>query len=184
MYDISVFAERLIAERKKKKLTQSELAEKAKISAQTVSYYEKGTKRPTLENAIAIANALCVSIEYLCGGEVGASPASAPIATVADLVNRIFEMLPFNCYIIPETYEEEIQVDGDDYPEWVKETIEAISIRFSERDQPKLVEFFKKRKRILDLLNDNVLDRTFYDSWVDGEMQKLSKISIPIGLPF
>ena len=88
MYDISVFAERLIAERKKKKLTQSELAEKAKISAQTVSYYEKGTKRPTLENAIAIANALCVSIEYLCGGEVGASPASAPIATVADLVNR------------------------------------------------------------------------------------------------
>ena len=31
MYDISVFAERLIAERKKKKLTQSELAEKAKM---------------------------------------------------------------------------------------------------------------------------------------------------------
>ncbi len=41
MYDISIFAERLIAERKKKKLTQSDLAEKAKISAQTVSYYEK-----------------------------------------------------------------------------------------------------------------------------------------------
>ncbi len=184
MYDISNFGERLLAERKKRKLTQGKLAEKAKIAAQTVSYYEKGTKLPTLENAIAIANALGVSIEYLCGGEAGTTSASTPITTVADLVNRIFEMSAFDCKIIPETYEEEIQVDGDDYPEWGKETFEAISIRFSERDQPKLVEFFKKRKRILDLLNDNVLDRTFYDSWVDGEMQKLSKIPISTGLPF
>lgn len=181
MYDISVFAERLITERKRKKLTQSELAEKAKISAQTVSYYEKGTKRPTLENAIAIADVLGVSIEYLCGNE--AKPVSAPITTVADLAERILEVSEYGSDIIMDEFEEEVQKPGDDYPEWEVESYKAFSIQFYAKWQPELVKFFANRERMRELLNDHVLNEAIFNSWINGEMQELKKIRAEI-LPF
>ena len=178
MYDISVFAERLVAERKKKKLTQSELAEKAKISAQTVSYYEKGTKRPTLENAIAIADVLGVSIEYLCGNE--AKPISAPITTVADLAERILEVSEYGSDIIMDEFEEEVQTPDDD---WDVETFKAFSIQFYAKWQPELVKFFANRERMRELLNDHVLNEAIFNSWINGEMQELKKIRAEV-LPF
>jgi transcriptional regulator with XRE-family HTH domain len=181
MYDISIFAERLIAERKKKKLTQSDLAEKAKISAQTVSYYEKGTKRPTLENAITIADALGVSIEYLCGNE--AKPVSTPISTVADLAQRILEVSKYGGDIIMDEFEEEMQKPGDDYPEWEVESYKAFSIQFYAKWQPELVKFFANRERMRELLNDHVFSEAIYNSWVNGEMQELKKIRAD-SLPF
>lgn len=180
MYDISVFAERLIAERKKKKLTQSELAEKAKISAQTVSYYEKGTKRPTLENAIAIANALDISIEYLCGQDV--SKPEGLILTVADLTNAIIELQNFHGKITTETYTETVSewVKGDDYYDRYEETHEEkrtkVCLSFPDSHQLEMVKFFENRKKMLGLLNDYTLDEAIYNSWLAGEMQKLKKI--------
>ena len=180
MYDISVFAERLIAERKKKKLTQSELAEKAKISAQTVSYYEKGTKRPTLENAIAIANALDISIEYLCGQD--ASKPEGLILTVAELANAIIELQNFCGKITTETYTETVSelVNGADYYDVHEETYEEkrtkVCLSFSDNHQLAMVKFFENRKKMLGLLHDCTLDETIYNSWLTGEMQKLKKI--------
>lgn len=174
MYDISVFAERLIAERKKKKLTQSELAEKAKISAQTVSYYEKSTKRPTLENAIAIANALDVSIEYLCGQD--ASKPGEAISTVADLVWRIIELSQYYGAIEVDAFTEEVPIGFSDDAQWQTVDRKAVSISFRDVEQPEMVRFFENRKTMLGLLHNRTLDETIYNSWLNGETQKLEKI--------
>jgi len=50
------------------KMSQKELAEKVNVTPTTISSYEKQTKFPTLENAVAIANTLNTSIDTLCGG--------------------------------------------------------------------------------------------------------------------
>lgn len=65
------FAKRLKEARQKKGWSQSELAKAAKTTATTVSKYEAGneTSKPSLELAATFAQALEVSLDWLCGIE-------------------------------------------------------------------------------------------------------------------
>lgn len=64
----SVFSERIRQERRKQGLTIEQLAERAYISPDTLtSYLRKSATTPSLPNAMAIADALHVSLDYLCG---------------------------------------------------------------------------------------------------------------------
>ena len=72
MGDLSIFAERLKEARIQRDMKQNELAKAIGVSAQTISMYEKSEKdgkgkNPTLENALAIAEKLNVSLDWLCG---------------------------------------------------------------------------------------------------------------------
>lgn len=71
------FAQRLKEARTSQNLTQAELAKKAGVTAATVSAYESanGTKgkNPSLENAEKLANALGVSLDWLCARSVNNS---------------------------------------------------------------------------------------------------------------
>lgn len=53
--------------RQKNKYTQSEIAEKLKISQRAVAYYEKGDRLPDFEMLIKIAKIFDVSTDYLLG---------------------------------------------------------------------------------------------------------------------
>ena len=55
-----IFAERLNSLRARKKLTQSEVAEKANVSVSYVSMLERGQRSPPLETIEALAKALGV----------------------------------------------------------------------------------------------------------------------------
>lgn len=61
------FGNRLFEERKRKGLTQMQLAEKLNTAQSAISSWEKGTAFPNLEIAIEIASLLGVSLDYLCG---------------------------------------------------------------------------------------------------------------------
>ena len=61
------FEERLLAIRKEKKMSQSELAKKVGIHANVLGRYERGEARPFVEMAAKLANALEVSLDYLVG---------------------------------------------------------------------------------------------------------------------
>ena len=67
----TLFAKRLKDARIKAGLTQGELSKKAGMTAASVSAYESsdGTKgkNPSLENAKSLAEALGVSLDWLCG---------------------------------------------------------------------------------------------------------------------
>ena len=73
MSNIVEFAKRMKAQREKHGLTQAQLGEKVGLSTQTISAYEKNVsgrgKTPTLDKAIAIADALGVSLDFLCGAD-------------------------------------------------------------------------------------------------------------------
>ena len=69
---LTIFAQRMKQAREKKNLKQNELAKAVGVTPTTISSYEKSDdegngKKPTLENAQAIAEKLEVSLDWLCG---------------------------------------------------------------------------------------------------------------------
>ena len=61
------FRERLKVLRESKGLLQKDFADKANIPQGEVSHYEQGTRTPTLNKLVKLADALDVSIDYLLG---------------------------------------------------------------------------------------------------------------------
>jgi len=60
-----VFLKKLAALRKKSGLTQESLAEKARLSQQTISKYERGLLEPDIDTLIFFADYFNVSVDYL-----------------------------------------------------------------------------------------------------------------------
>ena len=70
----SLIGNRIKAARKAKGLSQSELSELIDKSVGYMSYIETGSKKPSLETLIQIANALDVTIDELLSDNLVASP--------------------------------------------------------------------------------------------------------------
>jgi transcriptional regulator with XRE-family HTH domain len=62
-----LFGERLTAVRKKKKVSQDELAKTIGAHAPVIGRYERNEVKPSIEVATKIAEALGVSLDYLVG---------------------------------------------------------------------------------------------------------------------
>ena len=161
-------------------MTQENLAALVDLSSTHISVIERGMKTVRLDTFVAIANALDISIEYLCGQD--ASKPEGLILTVADLANAIIELQNFCGKITTETYTETVSelVNGADYYDVHEETYEEkrtkVCLSFSDNHQLAMVKFFENRKKMLGLLHDCTLDETIYNSWLTGEMQKLKNI--------
>lgn len=75
-----VFAQNLKRAREKADLTKKALSEESGVSIVSLVDYESGSKSPNLKSVCAIANALNVSIDWLCGfqytedGPTGSGP--------------------------------------------------------------------------------------------------------------
>lgn len=63
----NIFAERLRTARELRKLSQSELAEKAGLQPSAVSHFETGRRSPSFQNLKALSDALKVTTDYLIG---------------------------------------------------------------------------------------------------------------------
>lgn len=61
------FQHRLRKAREMREMSQSQLAEKAKIPASSVSHFEAGARKPSFDNLKRIATALDVTTDYLLG---------------------------------------------------------------------------------------------------------------------
>ncbi len=62
-----LFGERLGSTRKRKKISQDELAKTIGVHAPVIGRYERDEVKPSIETATKIANALNVSLDYLTG---------------------------------------------------------------------------------------------------------------------
>ena len=62
-----IFPDRLRAARERRELSQSELAERARLQASAVSHFETAGRKPSFENLKKLADALNVSTDYLLG---------------------------------------------------------------------------------------------------------------------
>lgn len=64
---MSNFSNRLKAIRKEQKLRQQDVATAAGLTVRGYQYFESGNQEPTISSAIALADALNVSLDYLAG---------------------------------------------------------------------------------------------------------------------
>jgi transcriptional regulator with XRE-family HTH domain len=62
-----LFGDRLSELRKKKKLSQENLAKKIGVHAPVIGRYERSEVKPSIEMAVKIAEALEVSLDYMVG---------------------------------------------------------------------------------------------------------------------
>ena len=79
------FRDMLVKARKEKGYNQEELAERIGVSRQAVSKWETGDAQPALAQLIALADALDISLDVLCGrAESTTTSDSAAIASAMD----------------------------------------------------------------------------------------------------
>lgn len=91
---MKVFSQRLIALRKEREMTQSDLAKVVNKTRSTVSGYETEGKEPDYEMLCTLARFFSVSVDYLLGVED--SPNHSDVVFVNDSVNfkKHYEALP------------------------------------------------------------------------------------------
>jgi len=65
--ELMLFGERLLLVRKKRKVSQDDLAKKLGVHAPVIGRYERGEVKPSIETAARMAEALGVSLDYLTG---------------------------------------------------------------------------------------------------------------------
>lgn len=66
---MNLIGQRIKALRKNNKLTQEELGKMLNVTKVSVCCYEKGTRTPSLETLIDLANIFRVSLDYLVGND-------------------------------------------------------------------------------------------------------------------
>jgi len=65
--DPMLFDQRLLQERKRRKMSQEDLAKKLDVHAPIIGRYERGEVKPSIEVAAKLAQALGCSLDYLTG---------------------------------------------------------------------------------------------------------------------
>ena len=84
---------RLYARRKKMGMTQDMLAEKAAVTAQTISYAELGKKAMRADTIMGVCNALEISADYLLFGDTPPADFSALNQKISQLSPEQYQCL-------------------------------------------------------------------------------------------
>lgn len=82
------FPDRLRAARELRKLSQSELAERAGFQPSAVSHFETGRRSPSFDNLKRLADALDVTTDYLLGRVD--QPKGSPRRAAGPVVDKLF----------------------------------------------------------------------------------------------
>lgn len=172
MGDLTIFAQRMKQSRERLGLKQKDLAERVSVTPQTISAYEKADvggkgKNPTLENAVEIAKALNVSLDWLCGME-NRQPEIGRERTLGDFARMIVEMLTWGT-IYFTNIEEEVVVDVD-----LTIPTKNPAIVLQQGEMRKFLEDFRKMRS---LLIGETIDQSLYDRWLQDRIAALDHIS-------
>ena len=190
------FCTRLRECRLKMQMTQKELATKAGIATGTLSAYETGAKKPSVSVAAQLADALEVSLDWLCGRE------STQNDTFPKTYGELFRMLirlhenssprvmlnseeiEFDEYIQkyhPKMPEEDQMFLVDDYTSRDQEGEEYfynVSLAIIIIRDDILASFFKGWNNIENLHNEKIIDDEMYQLWIDKRINTEGKIPI------
>ena len=106
------FGENLIRERKARGMSQEELAAQVQVSRQAISKWENGDAMPDLPKLLAVADALQISLDELCG-RAGCDAAAVDLKAAALPGQKYHVMVA-----IPSLKDDEVYAPG--YPEGSK----------------------------------------------------------------
>lgn len=155
-----MFEHRLLEARKKKGLTQKQVAEAAQIHVASYSAYENNHKMPPVDILLRIANALDVSLDWLCKNEKDL-PTVNNYGDIARSIVSVMQKMGEKCRIEP--YE---NTRGDRYAKimlW----------------DDVVYSFIEKVDKFSDMLNGSDDEREIYSAWLEKKLAELDKTPIP-----
>lgn len=186
--DNNLFSERLKEARLNAKLKQTELAKLSGVTAATISAYERADdgkgKNPSLENAVKLAQALSVSLDWLCGLAVSREQVQISdflkmlvkldkggISLALDKVDLwqgdYRKLLPRAADIYTEEDYLEMQSICDDLQE--KYGFPNISVTFNHRI---ITDFLTEWTKLRDLYKGKTIGEELYDLWLNQQYKK------------
>lgn len=188
--NINTFSERLRETRRGKDLTQAQLAKLSGVTAATISAYESTDSKkgcnPSLENAAKLAEALSVSLDWLCGSVVNKDKVdtvdflktlvklneychiSVDVVNIEDI--DIMERF-INAYNL---FSEDEHWDNQNYCESNNIPI-AWDIPLIGFDNYYIRKFLTEWQKIKSLYNSNTIDESLYNLWLDKQFSDIEQ---------
>lgn len=129
---LTVFAQRMKQAREAKSLKQNELAKAVGVTPTTISAYEKSDdegngKKPTLENAQAIAEKLEVSLDWLCGMSDNVSTSYTDF-TAKEYFKSLITVLMETSSVFDDTLQNGIVLQNPDILRFAKKISDLINV--------------------------------------------------------
>lgn len=193
--DNTIFAKRLKEARTAAGLTQGELSKAAGVTAATISAYESadGTKgkNPSLDNALKLAQALHISLDWLCGSVV-----TNEKFQITDYLKMFVKLSEFcgiavddvdfavadNKTIFPNINELVFEDEEDwnyysqmqDYAEYEHRCFTYyIPVVYFKNNY--INSFFAEWQKMYRLLKSGTIDKNLYDLWLNQQYQKIDE---------
>lgn len=164
--ELNIFSERLKEFRNYKKMTQKDFADKIGITAAALSAYENSGKNPSIAVVKRISKVFGVSIDWLCGLSEQMTLNTEP-ETLADIALKIIELLDSPYFFRLGRFK-----DLDRNPQTFY--LDFPHIR-------ELEEFFRNYQTLQNLSCNAEEKHRIINTWLDGAIEKLKKISNPWG---
>lgn len=189
MTHMEIFATRLQERRKALNLSQKALGDKIGVTPQTISAYEKSGsgekgKMPTLDKAIALAEKLEVSLDYLCG--IDAPKEDREMGSLRGIAECLIEIARYvRCYggvkTRKLTEDEYLAVNCGLPDEYATETT---SMAVFTMDNPALAHFFETKNKLMGLYQDGVIDESLYGEILKGQLANLAATKVTRKTPW
>ena len=129
---LTIFAQRMKQAREEKGFKQKELAKAVGVTPTTISAYEKSDdegngKKPTLENAQAIAQVLNVSLDWMCGISDN-DPTSYTDFTANEYLKSLITVLIETSSVFDDTLQNGIILNNPDILQFSKKINDLIKV--------------------------------------------------------
>ena len=146
--------------RKRKGLTQGDVATTLGVGQTTVSAWEANKTQPSLDYLLKLSQLYGVSMDTLCGATKNAQAAAL---TKLDILRIIQELDRIGIV--------DIWVDHNEY--------KRADIGFPKKETLSwLFDFYLKRAQLSDLCKDGTLDKSVLEDWIAQQYERLSKETI------
>ena len=193
--NIKTFSERLKESRKANNLTQAELCKLSGVTSATISAYESTDDKkgcnPSLDNAIKLANALNVSLDWLCGttsnkSKIEITDFLKTLVKLRESVNLAIDTVDLandeNKKVLPNATK---LLNSDDFIRDLITDLEQTAERNGEQftytenfiyfDNFYISKFLSEWQKIYDLYSSKTIDENLYNLWLDKQYKDIDQ---------
>ncbi|MCT4687965.1 helix-turn-helix transcriptional regulator [Vallitalea sp.] len=160
MGDFDLFSIRLRELRKQKKMTQKKFAELVGTTSVTISAYENGTKKPSLDIALNIATKCNISLDWLCGLSEQ-KEFKLEVNTYGDIFSLLFKIEETGLNVYPDC-KTEFDLSNKCY------TVPFISFSCNKY----IEKFFDDWKKLSELHKDESINNDLYNRWIESQIKE------------
>ena len=192
--NIKTFSERLKESRKANNLTQAELCKLSGVTSATISAYESTDDKkgcnPSLDNAIKLANALNVSLDWLCGttsnkSKIEITDFLKTLVKLRESVNLAIDTVDLandeNKRVLPNATK---LLNSDDFIRDIF-TLEQAAEHNGEQftytenfiyfDNFHISKFLSEWQKMYDLYSSKTIDENLYNLWLDKQYKDIDQ---------